>query len=271
MSSKEPAPQLRNFPKKFDNKTMNAGLWYDKFFDLWDLSDNVPKIEKNKKLEWINTVTKDVVGDSELLKEYVERRKELIQLNIGKNIYFQTTSRFVSGIGRSHPIENGFTWHHTLGVPFLPGSSIKGMVRDWAKNWEKDLDNNSDTLKRIFGSVSSSIEVQEKNRIGSVIFMDAFPVKPVKLATDIMTPHYEPYYSSKKRNENPPADYYDPQVIPFLTVDKGQEFLFTLILGKNSKDDDIEIASKWLKNSIATIGAGAKTAVGYGRFKYMHS
>lgn len=36
---------------------------------------------------------------------------------------------FVTGMGLEHPLENGFSFLHPYGLPYLPGSSVKGVVR----------------------------------------------------------------------------------------------------------------------------------------------
>jgi CRISPR-associated protein Cmr6 len=157
-------------------------------------------------------------------------------------------------------VENGFAWHHTLGVPYLPGSSIKGMVRAWAKQW---LDQkHEEAAKRIFGE-------SKDMGIGSVIFMDAVPIEPVKLEADVMTPHYGPYYQDNQ-NQVPPADWHNPVPIPFLTVAAHTPFLFGVLprrIQDNQAIDDCETVKDWLDAALVTIGAGAKTAVGYGRFR----
>lgn len=61
----------------------------------------------------------------------------------------------------------------------------------------------------------------------------------------------------------------DPNPIPFLTVDKEQVFLFTV--APRERDDavsrsDLETVLQWMDEALANIGAGAKTATGYGRF-----
>ena len=40
-----------------------------------------------------------------------------------------TTARFVTGMGIEHPIENGFAFLTPYGLPYLPGSSVKGVLR----------------------------------------------------------------------------------------------------------------------------------------------
>jgi len=231
----------------------NAGLWYDKFCNMWNKEFN--SLGDDGKKKWIETVgetgTKGKTGDEALLKETYERVSSLISKMNGKAVIFRTTAPFVTGLGRSHPVENGFAWHHTLGVPYLPGSSVKGMVRAWARLWKKV---NDDEINRIFGPKSAG-------SVGSVVFLDALPIRPVELKAEIMTPHYGPYY----QGEEPPADWHSPVPIPFLAVAEGQEFLFGVVPRKNASED-CEKAIGWMKEALEVIGAGAKTAVGYGRF-----
>ena len=118
----------------------HAGLWFDKFCDRWRVQDTSWSMksrkgddEDNPKLEWINTLTGSPVGTVRQIDEYALRLTRLVERRGGRFFVFITESRFVTGLGRSHPVENGFTWHPTLGTPYLPGSSIKGLVRAWAK------------------------------------------------------------------------------------------------------------------------------------------
>jgi CRISPR-associated protein Cmr6 len=41
----------------------------------------------------------------------------------------KTTGPFVTGMGKEHPLENGFAFLDPYGIPYLPGSSVKGVVR----------------------------------------------------------------------------------------------------------------------------------------------
>ncbi|NMC09908.1 MAG: type III-B CRISPR module RAMP protein Cmr6 [Methanothrix sp.] len=235
----------------------NSGLWYDKFCYKWD-GDWRKGLGDGGKSDWIDTVLKDdqgnrlLQGDEALLEEMAERRRALISASGGKSLIFRTKGPFVTGLGRSHPVENGFGWHHSLGVPYLPGSSIKGMVRSWAHNWE-EMDIKE--IGRIFGPDNSS-------SVGSVVFLDALPLRPVKLKKEIMTPHYGPYYSGSE----PPADWHSPIPIPFLAVDAEQDFLFGLV-PRIGGTEDCKKVEAWLLETLQCIGAGAKTAVGYGRFE----
>lgn len=247
----------------------HAGLWFDKFCAQWcrdpkksGLSDwtlaafstghGKQRKDLNPKLEWINTVTNAPVGNAQLLAEYTARLADLAQALGGKAPIFKTTSRFATGLGREHPIENGFVWHPVLGVPYLPGSSVKGLVRAWATTWAEPKPDLA-ACQRIFGA---------QNTVGTVLFLDALPVAPTQLKADVMTPHYGDYYQGK----SPPADWLSPTPIPFLTVAPGQFFQFALAPATPVAQADCETALQWLTAALEWLGAGAKTAVGYGRF-----
>lgn len=247
-------------PEKY-NDGFNAGLWYDKFCRQWVVTENgrvwsMKSSDKNNpKAAWINTAVRKV-GDAGRLAEMKERFLTMLVNLQGSWRVFKTEWRFVTGLGRNHPVENGFAWHATLGVPFLPGSSVKGMVRAWAQKW---LDISDRDLVRIFG---------EGGLVGSVIFFDALPINQVQLASDVMTPHYAEYYQGSSGQE-PPADWYSPTPIPFLAVAAGQLFIFAVATRHPHEEGsrkDAEQVINWLEDALTWIGAGAKTAAGYGRF-----
>jgi CRISPR-associated protein Cmr6 len=168
----------------------NTGLWYDKYCDRWNkkaeggiaywtLGEN--------KIHWINQIVGEI-GDEQQLRESCKRQRLLLQaqgMSAEQVLFFTTQWRFVTGLGRDHPVENGFCWHQTLGVPYLPGSSVKGMVRSWVEQWQDSIDDpeKKELTIRIFGPRDS-----QEIAAGNVIFLDALPIKPVRLEADIMTP-----------------------------------------------------------------------------------
>ncbi len=232
----------------------NACLWYDKFCNQWTIPDSVSQVQAPEldKEGWIATVTKRPCGDREELKQYAERQQNLIRALNGQCIYMQTISPFVTGLGREHPIENGFLWHHTLGVPYLPGSSIKGMVGAWAEHWQGE----KQKRQSILGS---------QQQVGQVAFLDALPLKPVGLKADVMTPHYTDYYQKGA----PPGDWISPVPIPFLVVGERTTFHFAIVPRRQSDEarEHCKTVCAWLQEALEWIGIGAKTAVGYGRFR----
>lgn len=229
----------------------NAGLRFDKFFDLWnDKGDGIPDGDKFK---WVKKIS-GPVGEKDQLAEYADRTRKLAAALQGAKFTAKTQGRLVAGTGRSHPIEVGFAWHHTLGVPYIPGSGLKGIVKTWAEGW---LDEVNEATKE---QIKDMLGVQEK--VGTVVFLDALPTMPVTLKADVMTPHYGEYY----RGESPPGDWLSPNPIPFLTVADGQEFLFAVVPADPGHVAACEQATKLLQQALAELGAGAKTAAGYGRF-----
>ena len=269
-----------NGDPKFDVAKSHVGLWFDKFCNQWCCDPQKQGLEawtlktfqnKNPKLEWIRTIADKPVGDPHMLAERNERVANLARLLGGQSLRFTTTSRFATGLGREHPIENGFAWHPSLGVPYLPGSSVKGLVRAWVEGGWSEETIDPAAFHQIFGSDyrkgSGQDDAQRglSPQMGAVIFFDALPAAPVQLKADVMTPHYGDYYEKGAV----PGDWLSPNPIPFLTVAFGQSFQFALAPHATAEQNkhDCVLAAQWLESALIWVGAGAKTAVGYGRFE----
>ncbi len=241
----------------------HAGLWYDRFFNAFlkgaKKPDEKNKQEKNAwaegKSRWISSNSKKV-GDVKKLRAFVMRQQALLEAYGGQALIMSNDWHFVTGLGNNHPVENGFAWHHTLGVPYLAGAAVKGLVRAWCEVWE-GFDETK--IRQWFGDTEQS---------GELIFFDAVPTAPVKLKADIMTPHYDKWYAEgESRPDQPdttPADWHDPSPIPFLVVDKGARFRFA-VARRTGSAIDMEQVSEALMNTLQYLGAGAKTSAGYGR------
>ena len=243
----------------------HSGLCFDKFCDHWSGSPNwkpeVPnKNEVAPRTDFLTSIADHINQNRqavELTRHYLARRKKLIEALQGESYLFGTSWRFVSGIGMGHVLETGFVWHRTLGIPYLPGSSLKGMMHAYAKLCEKETEH-------LFGSNSSGA--------GQIIVFDAIPnfrsesEKIVEM--DIMNPHYGDYYSGKSKNGEPipPADYLSPNPILFLTVADNVVFEFALgsRLPARENKEILQDAFEIMKGALENLGAGAKTAIGYG-------
>ena len=111
----------------------HAGLWFDKFCDrwrvdkTWTLSNEENDKKCNLKLDWINDVTESKVGAPNEIEEYALRLTRLVERRGGSIAVLTTESRFVTGLGRSHPVENGFAWHPTLGNALFAGEFGEGV------------------------------------------------------------------------------------------------------------------------------------------------
>lgn len=234
----------------------NAGLRFDKFFAEWNEvgkwtgAGKEKPIPENAKSEWVIALAKNKVGNDQQLNEFRARTEALVKHLQGVKFTAKTQGRLVAGTGRSHPIEVGFAWHHALGVPYIPGSGLKGIVKTWAEEWENR-------------KLDDLLGVME--RVGQVVFLDALPLAAVKLQADVMTPHYGDYYQDPS-GKTPPGDWLSPNPIPFLTVADKQEFLFAVVPADLEHAQSCKPAIELLQQALAELGAGAKTAAGYGRF-----
>ncbi|HBF78068.1 MAG TPA: type III-B CRISPR module RAMP protein Cmr6 [Clostridiaceae bacterium] len=172
--------------------------------------------------------------------------------------------RMVVGLGGVSVYETSITLHYIYGFPYIPGQALKGVCRNYAINYFYDCNEddalNDDKFRKIFGC-------KEKNNIkgmeGSIMFFDAMPITPPKIEPDIINTHYTEYYLPDKGNIKPPADYYKPIPIPFLTV-KDTKFQFVLGLKMGEDISLIDTAKKWMIGALTQSGIGAKTAHGYG-------
>ena len=199
-------------------------------------------------------IARGPVGDESQLKEVADRMRTLTEARGGLALELSTEWRFVTGLGRSHPVENGFAWHHTLGTPYLPGSSIKGLVKAWVKSLSDRT--NEEVEATWFGG---------PGQVGRVCFLDALPIKPVRLEVDVMTPHYAGWNPS-----NPPGDWMSPTPIPFLVVAPGACFLFCMIPQDSSLGaESLRAIRGHLTDALTWFGAGQKPQLGTVGFQKM--
>lgn len=244
-------------PSYPQDKGGHFGLWYDRAFqykDNWATDDDT-------KRRWIQGICRATAG-SNSLASFAARRMALVRSLGGEARVFTTSWHFTTGLGNPHPVENGFSWHHTLGTPYLTGSAVKGLLRHWVRFGDGEED--ASRLREWFGDV---------DRAGSLLFFDAVPIKPVKLVCDVMTPHMGEWYEKgdmiRTPDDNPkavPADWHDPVPVPFLVV-KEASLLFGIAPQRRGGKSAamVKEALDALEQALTWLGAGAKTAVGYGR------
>lgn len=101
---------------------------------------------------------------------------------------------------------------------------------------------------------------------GLLAFYDAVPAPGQEgvLQVDLVNPHYPAYYRSA--GIHPPSDDQDPVPVTFLAVRPGAGFHFPFRVSARAEAGSEIVAkvSRWLKEGLATWGAGGKTAAGYG-------
>lgn len=190
-----------------------------------------------------------------------------------KSFDMKTDWRLAVGLGNESVYETSMTLHHIYGIPYIPGSAIKGATRNWViMKFYKQIEEKALLDKgfcNIFGSPKEGITGEHK---GGIIFFDSFPINIPTVEPDIINSHYNPYYTDNK----PPADYYDPNINFFLTVTNTSFKFFIGVKNMDNrnisdgkfKDKNILSATEELvRNMLLEHGLGAKTAVGYGYFE----
>jgi CRISPR-associated protein Cmr6 len=179
-------------------------------------------------------------------------------------------------------ISIGFHFDHTTGLPVVPGSSVKGIIRSVFPQRFQPSTTEHTSIKdakarfvlKTLGKLGvhteeaklSFVDELEKNLfegIGSTgkkdVFLDAVIVAPDTsrkvIGIDTLTPH--------DTNQTK-----DPKPLPFIKVLPGVLYEFTFRLHPTTISGvEISATNKWnlLQEILLLTGVGAKTKVGYGR------
>ena len=208
------------------------------------------------------------------------------------------TAPFTTGLGNEHPLENGFAFLNPYGLPYLPGSGIKGVLRqaarelasgDWGDThgWNEEkthlLERQGNksielsTIDALFGLESANGDSEHVR--GALSFWDAIPQIPGdSLAVDVMTPHQSHYYQQRQDRKSgestSPHDSGAPNPISFVTLPPGTGFAFHVRCDQvhlTRLAPDLAHEQRWqtlltaaFEHAFEWLGFGAKTAVGYG-------
>ncbi len=235
-----------------------------------DADDNAIKnfLDKSNEKKSFHCVEKSLSKKHEMLASYVEFAKKsgLICLKITA----KTISPFITGLGSGHPTETGIILDRNIGVPYIPASSIKGVMRfAYALNIANGRTEVPDSeLEKYFGTTDEQKKEQKDKQRGQLMFFDAYPTTKPKLKMDIMNPHYGPYYQGGGKVQ--PVETENPVPIKFLVVKEETEFDFYCLFRPLETDDAEEVENdikKMFDTAFKVLGFGGKTAIGYGRFK----
>ncbi|MCI4399050.1 MAG: type III-B CRISPR module RAMP protein Cmr6 [Campylobacteraceae bacterium] len=165
------------------------------------------------------------------------------------------------GSGYNHPklksnkddFQLGFFFDHTSGLPLIPGSSIKGVIRSV---FPEDSDAHREAkieLLMEYGIEKNDIELLKKELFdnnATTVFYDAFIVSTANadgkiFGSDYITPHGDDGLKN-------------PVPVKFLKILPDVSFCFQF----KARDEHIKLFHK----IILDLGLGAKTNVGYGKF-----
>lgn len=207
-------------------------------------------------------------------------------------IEVQATTRILIGSGNPAPLEVGISLLPVYGVPFLPGTALKGLLNHYLA--ERLGSHASDTADRdsknewngvaydpktgrptgapgqlhraLFGGPAIP-DANDDGYKGHVVFEDAWYVPKqgktdeadCPLVPDVLTPHHKDYY--RENGGQWPNDWDDPVPVQFITVRPHSRFLLAL----SGDGQWPRWALEQLVHALEREGIGAKTAAGYGR------
>jgi CRISPR-associated protein Cmr6 len=181
-----------------------------------------------------------------LIREYGEQNTRLAQVK----------GRMVVGLGSESVLETSICLHRTYGVPYIPGSALKGLAASYAhqrlgEGWQQ-------------GEKYHTIVFGNTETAGYITFFDALYIpgtgfKKKALYPDIITVHHPKYYQNAAKA---PSDSDDPKPVPFLSA-TGQYLL--VLAAPDLPTRWIDITFQILAEALMQFGIGAKTSSGYGR------
>lgn len=240
--------QLENISRP-DSST-HAGLWLDKYMGS-DATDG--------KRQLVDEVAQIKV--SPLYERFYDRWKRSLEELGAQCREARCPGRVAINLGAEGVLETAIALHHTYGVPYLPGSALKGLAAHYAANrldkvhWGRGCS----AFKILFGDPTSA---------GYVHFFDALYIpgsarEKGPLWEDVITVHHPKYYQGD--NNSPPADWDSPIPIPFLTA--SGSFLIAL----SGPAQWVQAAFEILGSALRDEGIGAKTSSGYGRMELSDS
>jgi CRISPR-associated protein Cmr6 len=261
----------------------NAGLVYERYLKIWQAHrpGYEYKLEDKEKREGLLEFVRDYNSRQHQtpIATQLEALHDRLRQSAGREGEgYLACSRMVLGMGASHPMENGFLFDRNLGVPYIPGSSMKGLARV-AANELAGL--SADHMDNIFGHDPDALLQGQEPRCGDIVFLAAYPERVPKLAVDVINPHHAEYYDALRKMESDtrrqlpePMEVESPIPVFYLVVDdesnqglkQGCPWRFYLSSRSNNQHN-LKLAIDCLTLGLMHLGIGGKTSAGMGYMK----
>lgn len=278
-----------------DFSTASPGMRFGMYLAIWRNGWRKAESADLKKIGELNG------ADRELLGALRRRQRAMLPGEGGKGVAViaaEAVAPFTTGLGNEHPTENGFAFLWPYGLPYLPGSGVKGVLREAARELSSgkwgDTHGWSDDKRHSLRSGKTIIPLSDLDLLfglesddggrehfrGVLTFWDVIPdIEGEGLAVEVMTPHQKHYY----QDGEPPHDSGQPIPITFLTVPPGSRFRFHVVCDTGRLERlasellaEEEGRPRWqvrleaaFRHAFDWLGFGAKTAVGYGAMQML--
>jgi len=239
MSGRRTSLQQFNTPPA----SCHAGLWLDKFL-AEDREDDKAKRALVQAVSRIPEPAEYAAffkrWEGGLQRAGVQVRRATVQ------------TRMIVGLGAESVLETAIALHRTYGVPYIPGSALKGMTAAFARNRLEGWDQESEGYRTVFGTT---------DEMGYVSFFDALYVPQsaaLPLVPDVMTPHHTAYTAGI----GAPTDFDSPNPVSFLSATG------TYLIALAGDPAWLDRVFTMMDHAFRESGIGAKTSSGYGRLTF---
>lgn len=167
---------------------------------------------------------------------------------------------------KNEDFKTGFTFDYVSGLPYIPGSSIKGILRESIKKYKEDVSKYlgikenidlsiSNLIDMLFGDAQGSNECSNSEVFKRDVFFDAMIIDGDEcgfiLKEDFITPHFE---------------FENPKPIRILALKPEVKIKFYFMM-KRDEIGGIACHKRFdlYKGLLLDLGVGAKTNTGYGK------
>ncbi len=281
------------------NQRSKELLWgtHDMVYEVRGQQQQEREVKKENKVSALQQACALSPADKHMGKAMAQRQNQAFEtVPAAQGLRLQATAiaPFTTGLGNEHPLENGFAFLNPYGLPYLPGSGVKGVLRaaaqelasgewepsDWSTDQRHEVHDkkgrrlfDASDLDVLFGSEALD---GENHLRGVLSFWDVIPqIEGNSLMVEIMTPHQSHYYQQKTTNNIvTPHESGSPNPISFLTVPPGSRFAFHVVCNSAQLEHlapDLAANGRWkqlltkaFEHAFDWLGFGAKTSVGYG-------
>src|SRR6266702_2303534 len=142
---------------EYRDKCKNMGLILDKYVPEGVAGNN------EAKGKWLRSILASDHTDTELVQNIYSRWLAMVEAMGVKPFDLTLDWRMVVGLGGETVLETDLTLHHLYGIPYIPGSALKGLTRAYAAGEKvyiedangklvssKNTDDDHPDIKRIF-------------------------------------------------------------------------------------------------------------------------
>jgi len=194
------------------------------------------------------------IGDSvkiSTLTEEIEAKRVVLAPpeDLPKKIPIANNPHVINGL-LDFPVVKNDSIPIMLGLPFIPGSAVKGVCRHGAMEELINAEGPKQAevfslFRRVFGTADNEftdgnlqrfrrlLNGRAENQKGGIAFLPAYPVNQARIIVDLTNVHYPDYYRTGRVED---LSKERPQPNPFPAVEVGAQFAFCFVLNGLSDD-----------------------------------